>query len=40
MQEIVKALTKAEAKHQLRRLELRHNKISHVGALLLSGWMR
>ena len=33
-------LAKAAASHQLRRLELRHNKISALGASLLCAWMQ
>jgi hypothetical protein len=40
MPEVMKALTKADASYQLRRLELRHNKISALGASLLCSWMQ
>ena len=40
MSEVIAALTAADASHQLRRLELRRNRIAHVGASLLSKWLR
>ena len=40
MPEVIKVLAKAAASHQLRRLELRHNKISALGASLLCAWMQ
>ena len=40
MPEVMKVLTKADASHQLLRLELRHNKISTLGASLLCSWMQ
>jgi Ran GTPase-activating protein (RanGAP) involved in mRNA processing and transport len=40
MPEVIEALSRADVVHQLRRLEMRRNKIGYVGASLLSKWMR
>ena len=40
MPEVMKVLEKKAASHQLRRLELRHNKISETGTSLLCAWMQ